>query len=236
MISNFNLSDQSPCERLSRLDMRKQWVSRKMDFIYPTKCKSTKSTNYTGPLKEVKWTKLNLDRIWSHGGGQECSSFQLLCWMFVCMSVLAFFLQTLSHLRTVISACSRQELINIGLRSKIAITINFQRHNNIPEDIAKPEGDPWIYCPAKRQRRQRQCKLGCCLGIQARLRKNAHKPPLPSILMTNMKFIIHKMDELKLLTALNQFVQNHLIIITESWLHPLIPNAAIQLAGRISHQ
>ena len=60
---------------------------------------------------------------------------------------------------------------------------------------------------------------------------------LPSILMTKVRSIIHKMDKLELLTIANQFVQNCcLMIILESWLHPLIPDAAIQLAVRISHR
>lgn len=80
-------------------------------------------------------------------------------------------------------------------------------------------------------------KTGCWSGIQARLCKNPHKPPLPSIFMTNARFITYKTDEMKILSASNQFIWNCCVmIIAESWQHPLNPDAAIQLAGRVSHR
>ncbi|KAK0154095.1 hypothetical protein N1851_003812 [Merluccius polli] len=42
------------------------------------------------------------------------------------------------------------------------------------------------------------------------------------------------MDEMELQMATNSFVQNcSVIVITETWLHPLIPGAAVELAGRM---
>ncbi|GAA6107963.1 uncharacterized protein LOC122764210 isoform X1 [Tachysurus ichikawai] len=45
------------------------------------------------------------------------------------------------------------------------------------------------------------------------------------------------MDELELQLASNRFVRDCCeMIITETWLHTLIPNAAVQLSGRTIHR
>lgn len=128
---------------------------------------------------------------------------------------------------------SRQELIDIGLRCSMDITSDFQRSHNIPDYIARPAESPWVCFPSRRRRRRRERKQkrGCRAGFRARLKRNPHKPPLPSIYMTNARSVMHKMDELELLTASDHFVRTCCImIITESWLQPLIPDNATQLA------
>lgn len=45
------------------------------------------------------------------------------------------------------------------------------------------------------------------------------------------------MDELELQLVTMSFVRNcNIILVTESWLHPLIPDTAVELAGRTLHQ
>lgn len=45
------------------------------------------------------------------------------------------------------------------------------------------------------------------------------------------------MDELELCIATNNYIRNCCVmIITETWLNPLIPDAAVQLAGRTSYR
>lgn len=58
----------------------------------------------------------------------------------------------------------------------------------------------------------------------------------PSLFLSNIRSITHKMDELELQMATMSFAQNcSSIFITETWLHPLIPDAAVEIAGRMLH-
>lgn len=73
-------------------------------------------------------------------------------------------------------------------------------------------------------------KVGAEAGLLARLRKQPHKFPLPSIYLTNT--MVHKTDELELQLAANHYIHNCcVLIITTTWLHPQIHDAAVQLAG-----
>ncbi|XP_030001385.1 uncharacterized protein LOC115427118 [Sphaeramia orbicularis] len=69
------------------------------------------------------------------------------------------------------------------------------------------------------------------------LRKRLLRPRLPSMFMTNGRSIIPKMDELELLTTENVLMKNcSVMFITETWLHPQIPDAAAELVDRTLHR
>lgn len=101
-------------------------------------------------------------------------------------------------------------------------------------------GSPWIVVGSGRQRRrrrERKQKQGCRSGSLLRLRKQPHKPPLLSLYLSNVRSKVHKTDELELQLARNRCVGDCcVLIITESWLHPGIPDASVQLAGRTLHR
>lgn len=52
-------------------------------------------------------------------------------------------------------------MINLGLQSSVAITVDFQQANSIPVDIARPPDSTWIVirsiqlCRRQRERRQK---------------------------------------------------------------------------------
>ncbi len=138
------------------------------------------------------------------------SPVRCLCFMYVllCMLICAKFCQAKQ-------VYSRQELINIGLQSRMAITADFQRANSIPADIAKPPGSTWIVigCVKQRRRRkERKQKRGCRAGLLARLRKQPYKPPLPSLFLSNARSITHKMDDMELLIANNNSLRDCCVI------------------------
>ena len=130
---------------------------------------------------------------------------------------------------------NRQELLRIGVCCELRVTAEFHRSQNIPEDIIRRPGSPWITIPARRKRkrrRERRQKRGCRAGALTRLRKRPFKPPLPSLFLTNARSLANKMDELRLQTSANRTVKDCcMLLITETWLHPLIPDSAIELAG-----
>ncbi len=125
--------------------------------------------------------------------------------------------------------CSWQKLINWGLQFSGVVTEDFHRANNIPMVIAALHGllSALSSGGGGAERKQRR---GCRAGLLARLVRQPHKPPIPSIFLTNARSIVHKIDEPQLLLASNNTIRDcRVIIISESWLHPLIPNAAVQL-------
>ena len=126
------------------------------------------------------------------------------------------------------------------LQSSFPVTNYFQQMHNIPDGISRTQGSPWIVVGShkrRRRRRERKQKRGCRAGLLTRLRKRPHRPPLPSLFLANVRSIAHKMDDMELRIATNNFVRNCCVMImTETWLHPAIPDAAVQLAGRTTHR
>ncbi|KAI4802384.1 hypothetical protein KUCAC02_020225, partial [Chaenocephalus aceratus] len=129
---------------------------------------------------------------------------------------------------------NRQELLDIGFQHKLPVLREFQRDHNIPDEVARSPGSPWIVVGPGRRRRERKQKRGCRSGLLLMLRNQPHKPPLLSMYLTNARSIVHKTDDLELQLARNIYVRDCcLLVITETWLHPQIPDASVQLSGRI---
>ena len=139
---------------------------------------------------------------------------------------------------------SRLDLLDIGFQlkfmEKMTISSDFHRTHNIPEEIARPAGSPWIVIGSgrrRRWRRERKQRRGCRAGLLARLRKQPLKPPLPSLYLTNARSLVNKTDDLEIQLAGNRYVRECcVLIITETWLHTQIPDATVQLAGRTLHR
>lgn len=84
------------------------------------------------------------------------------------------------------------------------------------------------------ERKQKHC---CWAGTLARLRKQAHRPPLPSLLLTNARTLAPKINELQLQIATYSLIQNCCVMIfTETLLHNSITDTAMQLSGWTFHQ
>ena len=61
-----------------------------------------------------------------------------------------------------------------------------------------------------------------------RLRKRGNQPPLPSILLANVQSIENKLDEFRSRIAFQRDIKNcNVLILTETWLNPAIPDSAI---------
>jgi hypothetical protein len=134
---------------------------------------------------------------------------------------------------------SHLNLINIGQQSSVPVTDYFKQTHNIPHEISRTPRSPWMVVGSqrlRRRRRNRKQKGGCRSGLLTRLKKHPHKPPLPSVFLANVRSIVPKMDDLELRIATDNFVRDCCVmILTETWLHPAIPDNAVQLAGRTIH-
>lgn len=131
-------------------------------------------------------------------------------------------------------------ITNWGLQLNGVITQDFHRPNNIPPAIARPPGSPWIVVGSvtqQRRRRKRKQKRGCRAGLLARLRKQAHKPPLRAYFSPTPGPWSTKWTRWNYSWRKNNCLRDCcVLVIAETWLHPAIPDAAVQLAGRTTHR
>ncbi len=75
--------------------------------------------------------------------------------------------------------------------------------------------------------RRRKKHRGRRAGIRDRLRKRAHSPPLPSILLANVQSLENKMDDLRARISFQQDIRDcNILCLTETWLTPSVPDTA----------
>ena len=85
---------------------------------------------------------------------------------------------------------------------------------------------PWL--PAKKGSRS---------GIFARFRRRPYRPPLPVLLLSNVRSLQHKMDELQLMIQTNKdYSDCSAICLTETWLDQSVPDQAVILPGFTLHR
>ncbi len=74
-----------------------------------------------------------------------------------------------------------------------------------------------------------------CAGIRNRLRKRAHHPPLPSILLTNVQSLENKMDDLRARISFQQDIRDcSILCLSETWLTPSVPDTAVTPSNKVS--
>lgn len=134
---------------------------------------------------------------------------------------------------------SREQLLHIGSSYQVPITGDFWSLQQIPAEITRPLTSPWFTLPGNKPRRrwrEGKQKRGCRSGHLARLRRAPSRPPLPSLFVANARSLCNKMDELRLdLSSRSTSSISCVMIITETWLNPEIPDTTIELTGRSIH-
>ncbi len=84
-------------------------------------------------------------------------------------------------------------------------------------------------------RRQNKKHRGNSAGIRNRLRKRAHSPPLPSILLPNVQSLENKMDDLRARISFQRDIRDcNIICLTETWLTPSVPDTAVTPSDNFS--
>lgn len=85
---------------------------------------------------------------------------------------------------------------------------------------------PWL--PTKKGRRS---------STFARFRRCPYRPPLPALLLSNVRSLRHKMDELQLMIQTNKdYSDCSAICLTETWLDQSVPDQAVTLPGFTLHR
>ncbi len=83
--------------------------------------------------------------------------------------------------------------------------------------------------------RRRRKHRGRRAGIRNRLRKRAHSPPLPSILLANVQSLENKMDDLRARISFQWDIRDcNILCLTETWLTPMVPDTAVMSSDNFS--
>ncbi len=83
--------------------------------------------------------------------------------------------------------------------------------------------------------RRRRKHRGKRAGIRNRLRKRAHSPPLPSILLANVQSLENKMDDLRARISFQRDIRDcNIFCLTETWLTPTVPDTAVTPSDNFS--
>ncbi|TWW53288.1 hypothetical protein D4764_0092150 [Takifugu flavidus] len=82
--------------------------------------------------------------------------------------------------------------------------------------------------PKERRRNQR----GSEAGVKQRMKRRRFKPCVPAVITGNVRSLANKMDELEALTRTQrEFREASIMCFTETWLHGLIPDSNVTIAG-----
>ncbi len=83
--------------------------------------------------------------------------------------------------------------------------------------------------------RRRKKHHGKHAGIHNRLRKRAHSPPLPSILLANRQSLENKMDNLRAWISFQWDIRDcNILCLSETWLTPSVPDTAVRPSDNFS--
>uniref|UniRef100_A0AAV2KT47 Uncharacterized protein n=1 Tax=Knipowitschia caucasica TaxID=637954 RepID=A0AAV2KT47_KNICA len=94
----------------------------------------------------------------AHSSPSQCYLLSCLYICFICLCTICS--ASISY--------TRQNLLDIGVQHRICVSSDFHDAHNIPTDIARPPGSPWIVIRSGRQRRRRRERK------QKRGRRSAH--------------------------------------------------------------
>lgn len=117
--------------------------------------------------------------------------------------------------------------MNCLLVSRIWIALYTRSQTDLSISPGKPN---WQVELRKRRRGKRA-------GLHARLKAQATRPPLPSLLLANVRSLQNKMDEICTSVSIQREYRDCCaLIFTETWLHEDILDTAISLQTHSVHQ
>ncbi len=144
---------------------------------------------------------------------------------------LLFYLLLISiftHITSALITYDKSTLLEIG-----------NRFTNLVQDTLSPNPS-WPLeilwnAENKGHRRRNKKHSGNSAGIRNRLRKRAHSPPLPSILLANVQSLENKMDDLRARISFQQDIRDcNIICLSETWLTPSVPDTAVTPSDNFS--
>ncbi|KAI3375874.1 hypothetical protein L3Q82_003761 [Scortum barcoo] len=117
---------------------------------------------------------------------------------------------------------------------------NDEKLQNNPLSYHREQGGPPAPCSGENGARKRHTsrhRQGKRAGLHARLKARSNRPPLPSLLLANVRSLENKLDELRArITSQREVRDCCALILTETWLSASVPDTAIQLQSHSTHR
>ncbi len=144
---------------------------------------------------------------------------------------LLFYLLLISlftHITSALITYDKSTLLDIGNRFTNLVQDTLSPNPSWPLEILRNAEN-------KGHRRRNKKHCGNSAGIRNRLRKRAHSPPLPSILLANVQSLENKMDDLRARISFQRDIRDcNIICLSETWLTPSVPYTAVTPSDNFS--
>ncbi len=144
---------------------------------------------------------------------------------------LLFYLLLISiftHITSALITYDKSALLDIGNRFTNLVQDTLSPNPSWPLEILRNAEN-------KGHRRRNKKHRGKSAGIRNRLRKRAHSPPLPSLLLANVQSLDNKMDDLRARISFQRDIRDcNIICLTETWLTPSVPDTAVTPSDNFS--
>ncbi len=126
-----------------------------------------------------------------------------------------------THITSALITYDKSALLDIGNRFTNLVQDTLSPNPSWPLEILRNAEN-------KGHRRRNKKHRGKSAGIRNRLRKRAHSPPLPSLLLANVQSLDNKMDDLRARISFQRDIRDcNIICLTETWLTPSVPDTAV---------
>ncbi len=133
-----------------------------------------------------------------------------------------------THITSALITYDKGTLLDIGNRFTNLVQDTLSPNPSWPLEILRNVEN-------KGHRRRNKKHRGNSAGIRNRLRKRAHSPPLPSILLANVQSLENKMDDLRARISFQRDIRDcNIICLTETWLTPSVPDTAVTPSDNFS--
>ncbi len=178
-------------------------------------------------VEMISWWK------WFPGGAAEFSRLRISsaqnC-VFMCF--FSIFTSLFTRVTSAMIMYDKRTLLDIGQRYTNLIQNTLYTDPAWPLEILRStEADKGRLNNTRR--RKKHC--GKRAGIRNRLRKRAHSPPLPSILLANVQSLDNKMDDLRARISFQRDIRDcNILCLTETWLTPTVPDTAVTPSDNFS--
>ncbi len=151
----------------------------------------------------------------------------LLCGVF-----LPIFTSLFIHVTSAMIMYNKRTLLDIGQRYTNLIQDTLSTDPAWPLEILRNTELNNDHLNNPRRRRKHR---GRRVGIRNRLRKRAHSPPLPSILLANVQSLQNKMDDLRARISFQRDIRDcNILCLTETWLTPTVPDTDVTPSDNFS--
>ncbi len=196
------------------------WWRNKLIYILDELRVSTVSFLVNYSFKNITYDKMAL----------LCSAAIRAAPLRLCFYLLFYLLliSIFTHITSALITYDKSALLDIGNRFTNLVQDTLSPNPSWPLEILRNAEN-------KGHRRRNKKHRGKSAGIRNRLRKSAHSPPLPSLLLANVQSLDNKMDDLRARISFQRDIRDcNIICLTETWLTPSVPDTAVTPSDNFS--